>query len=439
MSGALTWDPARPGGSFVDDGRSGLPAFPASSAANLLPYCTKAQWAYTDVSTGAFGSDYTQHVQMAMEAPFDAIQVGVLNGYSAGGTVVQVIASVMAAAGDPTTTAPLNNAGTWVNAGVGGSALNVPAASTNAYAPGIAWGDVVQLSSLDRSDGGTLPLLCVRVQSALASNGGVTNRITSMVPCTIANPAFEADNANSVPYGRIYRSRNNAVLGVTTPSLMTTTSNGNGNAAPIIVRYWLRNGYGRTLVVIGDSIPGAYGSTSLNGWSFAHEARRQVSTPLAPVDLAVLCFSGSGSNNTAVRAEALAVNFKGASAFSQIASPNSIGVPISAAGVASERFNFQRILNACSAQSMPVIAWTMFPAQYSAKSWGATDTLRTAMNATRLAGSRSTATVVDFGGAAAGPVDANGQQTFPGSEADGLHPTAATQISLASLLAQYLK
>jgi hypothetical protein len=403
-----------------------------------LPYLTKSHWCFTDVTTGAFGSDYTQHVQMALEADFDAIQIGVANAYSAGTEVVQVIASVMTAAGDPSTTAPLNNAGTWVNAGVGGSAITIPAATVNQFGPAVAWGDVISLASVARSDGGALPLLCVRVQHALASNGGSAVRITSMLPGAVAGGwPFDTDNANSAPYGRLYRCRNNTVLGVTTPSLMSSVSNNVANAAPIIVRYWLRNGTGVTVTVLGDSIPGGFAQTTQSGWSFPHDMRRRVSTPTRPMELAMICMSGSTMTQQAQRMEAMAQHLAKSTALIPIGSPNSIGVPITAGNITADKLQFNRVRNAMLAQNMQPVVWTMLPAGFATKAWGSSDTLRIAMNAGFLAGVRVGAPVVDLAAAISGAVDGNGQvaPTAGLVESDLLHPSAAFAPVGGALLA----
>lgn len=409
-------------------------ATPASPAGVLLPYLTKSQVCFIDAANDAFANDWTAHVQMTLEAHFAAIQIGFANSRP-GAINLQCQVSVMSAAGDPATTAVLNNGGVWVNAGVGGNTINAVAAAVAQYGPTVTWGDVIPLASLDRSDGGTLPILCVRIQQSMANNGG-TNRVISAPGGAVANGyPMEVDNANVIPFGRIYRVRCQAgVKGIDNINALTTTNNSIANAPPILVRYWLRNGYGRTFVLFCDSILGAFGQTTLSGWSAAHEARRLASSVNLPVELAVWGQSGATTQQIATRCESMVSHFKGCTALMPNGSPNSIGVPISVAGVNAELEAVRRMQVACSAQGVPTVMATMFPTSYAAKAWGASDQLRVAMNAARLAASRPTLPVIDLGGAAAGPLDVNGQQTFPGSEADGLHPTSTTQIALGPLL-----
>ena len=412
---------------------------PGPALAPLSPYLTKALIAFVDTANDTFANDWSTHVQMTCEADFDAVQIGFANTRS-GSINVQTVVSVMSVAGDPTTTAVLNGAGSWANAGTSGTnTLVCPAATNTQFGMNITWGDVVPLASLPRTDGGTLPILCVRTQQLMANNGG-TNRVISAQGGAAANGyAFETDNSASAPYGRLYRVRNQLAQGVTTISAITSTTNGCNNAPPIFVRYWLRSGYGRTMVVVGDSIAGAFQSTTLSGWSMMQEARRQVSTSSYPLELCVIAQSGAPLGSIAVRVESVAATLTNASWVTPIASPNSLGVPITAATVAAERGNYQRILTAISNQKANVISWTMLPVNYAAKAWGATDNLRLSMNSLRLSGSRSWARVVDPATILSGAADGNGQTTLAPVEADGLHPTSAGQIAAAAAFIPVIK
>lgn len=417
-------------GNLISTARDGTTSLVSGAGIPRAPYLTKALIAFVDTANDAFANDWSTHVQMTTEAEFDAVQVGFINT-RAGSINVQVAVSVMTAAGDPSTTAVLNSGGTWVNAGSGGTAtLTCPAATVTQYGMNITWGDVIPLASVARSDGGTLPLLCVRTQQLTANNGG-TNRVISAQGGAAANGyAFETDNTSSAPYGRLYRVRSQAsVQGVTTISSITTTSNGCNNAPPIIVRYFLRNGYGRSLALFGDSLTGALNSTTFSGWSPMQEARRRVSTTSNPLELCVLAQSGGTMAQIATRVESVASTLTNVGYVTPIASPNSLGVPITAATVAAERANYQRILTAAANQKAPTISWTMLPANYAAKAWGATDSLRLSMNATRLAGSVAGALVVDPASLVSGPVDGNSQTTLAYAEADGLHLPYAGNVA----------
>lgn len=397
----------------------------------FAPYLTKAQWCYLDSSNAAFAANYTQHVQMTLEAPFDAVQIGVVNGYTTGGAqTVKVSVSVMAAAG--TGVAPLNNAGTWVNAGAGGASLAVPVATVANSKVGIAWGDVVPLASMDRSDGGVMPLLCVRVENPTGNN------LTGIVPATNAATPWETGENTG---GRLYRLRSEgSVLGVTTPGSMTTTNTDTSYGAPIIVRYWLRGGVGRTFVIGGDSIACAYGQTVNNSYGGFQAARAALSTITEPIELCVIANSGYTMGQIANRCEALAPTLKGAVAIVPIGSPNSLGAgTITAAIVAAERANVARINTSFADQRTPVIETTVLPANFAAQAWGASDALRIAMNATRLAGSSGVKPVVDLAKAASGAVDGNGQITLGYAEADGIHPTYAFTAVASPLIQAVIK
>jgi hypothetical protein len=396
--------------------------------AKQLPYLQKANWCFIDTSNAAFASNYTQHIQMTVEAPFVAVQIGVVNGYTTGGSqTVQVAVSTMNAAGDPATTAPLNNAGTWVNAGNGGSALVVPAATVQGVAPGIAWGDIVPLASLARVDGGTFPLLCVRVQQPSGNN------LTGMVGATNAGTPFEIENYSAAPYGRLYRARSQGVLGVTTISAMSTTSADQSYGPPIIVRYFLANGTGKTYTVFGDSIDCGYGQSSKNSWTWIREAAHQVSTQSSPVEICCLANSGHTIDHTRQRVAVLASACVGTAAMLPLNSPNSVGSgAISQATLNSISAQFAQAYNSLAAQGIPVITRTMFPTTTVAKGWGSSDSLRLAMNA-RV--STYGAYVINQAAAATSGVDGTGQQQLSPAEADGIHPA----YGFASIGAPYLK
>jgi len=412
---------------------------PGTAVAPYGPYLTKSLIAFTDTANDTFANDWSTHVQMTLESDFDAVQIGFANT-RAGAINVQTVVSVMAVAGDPTTTAVLNSAGSWANAGTGGTnTLTCPAATTTQFGMNITWGDVVPLASVARTDGGTLPILCVRTQQLMANNGG-SNRVISAQGGAAANGyAFETDNSASAPYGRLYRVRNQLVQGVTTISTITSTANGCNNAPPIFVRYWLRNGYGRTLVVVGDSIAGAFQSTTLSGWSMMQEARRVVSSTTSPLELCVIAQSGAPLGSIATRVESVAATLTNVAYVTPIASPNSLGVPITAATIAAERGNYQRILTAISNQKANVISWTMLPVNFAAKAWGGTDALRIAMNNLRLNNARTWARVVDPATLLSGAADVNGQTTLVSVEADGLHPTSVGQIAAAAAFIPVIK
>lgn len=400
-----------------------------------MPYLQKANWCFMDTGNPAFASVYTQHLQMTLEAPFVAVQIGVVNGYTTGGSqTVKVAVSTMAAAGDPTTTAVLNNSGTWVNAGNGGASLVVPAATVQGVAPGIAWGDVVPLASLDRSDGGTFPLLCVRVENA---NG---NNLTGVVGAANASTPFEVENYASAPYGRLYRARNQGVAGVTTPNLMTTTVADQSYGAPVIIRYWLKNGVGQTITVFGDSIDCGYGQTSKNSWTWIREAAHQMSTKSDPVE--VCCLASSGATMAAIlqRVGALASSCQGTIAMVPLNSPNSVASgTITQATLSAAAAQYVQIYSTLAAQRVPVITRTMLATTTAAKGWGVSDALRVAENAARYAGSRPGAAVLDIASLAARGADATGQLQLSPAESDGLHPAIGLAAKAAPLLKDFLQ
>lgn len=417
---------------FAADATAGVGSCTAGGATQtLLPYLQKANWCLVDTNNPAFGSNYTQHVQMTLEAPFVAVQIGVVNGYTTGGPqTVKVAVSTMAAAGDPATTAPLNNGGTWVNAGVGGANLTVPAATVANAGLGIAWGDIVPLASLARSDGGKFPLLCVRVENPTGNN------LTGIVGAANASNPFEVENYAAAPYGRLYRARSQGgVLGVTTPGSMNTTVSDQSYGAPIIIRYWLRNGVGRTITVFGDSIWCGYGQSTKNSWTWIREGAHQLSTPSHPVEICSLANSGYTMQSVLQRVQALAAHCKGTIALIPSNSPNSIpNGAIAQATLDASAAYYSQIYSTLTAQQIPVITGTVLPTSTAAKGWGTSDALRVADNAAKAAASRAGAVTIDIASVATSGVDGTGQQQLYPAEADGLHPAYGLAAIGAPLL-----
>lgn len=447
-SGAVSYTVTQPSFSPVVQVDSTTGTLDTASAAALvasswkpqftqLPYLQKANWCFIDTGNAAFGFNYTQHVQMTVEAPFVAVQIGVVNGYTTGGVqTVKVAVSTMSAAGASNSTAPLNAGGTWVSAGVGGASLTVPAATIAAVAPGIAWGDVIPLASLARSDGGTLPLLCVRVQQPSGNN------LTGVVGATNAGTPFELE-AGTAAKGRLYRTRGQSVLGVdnTTLTAMNTTVADQSYGPPIIVRYFLASGTGRTITVFGDSIDCGYGQSAVgtNSWTWIREAASLKSTPSKPIE--VCCLAGSGMPMIDIyrRAAVLAQHCKGTTAIIPLGTPNSVptGV-ISQATMDTQSAQFAQLYKALTDQGINTIVRTFLPANPGAKAWGAGDSLRRAANDARVANASSGDIVLDVASKAAGEIDVSGQQLLALSESDNLHPTSQLAYEAAPLLSALL-
>ena len=422
-----------PGG--VDIKAAGLPA---------QPYLSKCIASYMN-NLGAYGSNFTMHMQTTVEAPFDAIQLGFFNGNTGGASVIKAAISSMATAGNSEDTTSNNGGGTWVNVTASGSAtLTVPQAPgvpDGQSNPGVLWSDVMQLASLTRSDvTGGFPILCVRTEYATGANFLETvNYMPSNLSGGTANYGLKTEDYAAAPWGRFCRIKAQAVLGVTTIANFTQGPSGPGHAPAVIIRYFLRNGLGRTVVVFGDSIDQGSAQVSLPPFNFVMEAQRLVSTQKAPVEICNLAVSGSSPSKWLARAKTFCQYFPGATASIPMNSPNGLTTPINEGTWRGNKVNAVQAMQYATDNKMRVICRTMTPAAYSAKAFGSSDqTFRHAENVARVATSSFVAPVYDVGGVAEGAIDANSQYTFPLADTDGLHPSGAFAIPAGALLAKIL-
>jgi len=409
----------------------------AESGAAQLPYLQKANWCFMDTTNPAFAGNFTQHAQMTLEAPFVAVQIGVANGYTTGGTqTVKVAVSAMSAAGVANSTDPLNPTGAWLPAGNGGASLAIPAATVAVNSPGFAWGDIVPLASLARSDGGTFPLLCVRVQNPAGNN------LTGVVGATNAGTPFESETGTAAK-GRLYRVRSQVTLGVddTTLAAMNTAVADQSYGPAIIVRYFLADGTGRTVTVFGDSLDCGYGQQAVgtSSWTWIREAAALKSTPSAPVEVCCLANSGFSLASVAQRAATFAQHCKGTAVIVPNGSPNSIGPGAMAKSTMDPvAAQFAALYKTLTDQGISPMVRTFLPTTTASRGWGASDSLRIAANAKRVANAQPGSVVLDVASLAAGATDATGQQQLVGGESDGIHPTAAFASIAAPLLTAVL-
>ncbi len=196
----------------------------ALSKSHLLWKSCPGDGRYT---TASLTADHTMHIQIELETDFTGVVIDVPNLHTstvAGVKVSVAVSSVMGSVSTADWTTP--STGTWVEAtGDGGSTLAARIAaerpSSNLFRANI--------DSIPRTDGGTRPIIMVRIEY---DYDGIN-------PVVITSPNAAPTGWTATPFlGRLMRHGTQAVLGVTTPASFTTTSvSGVNNVFPIIGYY----------------------------------------------------------------------------------------------------------------------------------------------------------------------------------------------------------
>lgn len=110
------------------------------------------------------GNPHTTHIQMALEAHFDAVRIIIPNSVTSaisGVTAKFTAAGAAASAGASGAIAPAD--GAWKTVTWGGSSSVTLAAGASANAPSWTVSDWIVARSFERTDGGVQPLLLARV------------------------------------------------------------------------------------------------------------------------------------------------------------------------------------------------------------------------------------------------------------------------------------
>lgn len=223
------------------------------------------------VTTSALAGDFTQHILIELESPFDSVEIGIPNIHTS--TVAGVRVRVAAASSFPAALADaalITPAGAWVAATFAGATSVTLPARIAAERQSVTYTDPINLQSLTRSDGGTRPLLMIQIEYPSAA--GQISRPQNGIG------GFPTWFSGTATAGRRLFSATQAVLGVTTPGSFTNSSTAETTTCVIpAIRYRTRV-LGRQVLVSGDStaegvsvgttlaspaIMAAYGASSL--------------------------------------------------------------------------------------------------------------------------------------------------------------------------------
>jgi len=397
---------------------------------------------------GALVTGLCQHQRVVLAGHFDAVRIAIPNMHTASVSSVLAMVGVSNALGAWNTVAPSANntgqataaspaptetvsasPGVWRNLTfAGASSATLPAAvdATNLL-PSFTWSDWAPVYSVDRTDGGTLPVLDIRMFFPVAA-GSMTLAYTG-----VSNNAWAVAGRDDLyTAGRAYRVWNQDVDGVTTPASFTATTT-QPMVVPILIQYRSRQ-YGTTVLSIGDSIYEGTAGTTYPANNFVWQAVASMSSLNFPVEYCSLNAAGASSVQTVRRAQAMAASIAPGVIFAQPASVNNFGTSLGsrtqqegqgAAGV------FQQVAGSVGSS---LVLCSMFPVTNAAKAWGATDAQRINLNAT-LAGlaANNKYTWVDCGSAIDGALTSG--QVEPKAaliSSDGIHPNDAGQVALSA-------
>jgi hypothetical protein len=380
------------------------------------------------LSTQATGGiPHTTHIQMALEAHFDAVRIIIPNSVTSaisGVTSKFTAAGAASTAGTSGAIAPAD--GAWKTVTWGGSSSVTLAAGTSANAPSWTVSDWIAARSFERTDGGVQPLLLVRVH----------------VPGTNANrPAWAqasltAWETEASVAGRIFRPRTQAVDGVSTlGDFKIGGSVSEYTCVPFFVQYASRQ-LGITVMVIGDSIDDGAGASSRRGWQYLAQA--EVSTVGAPVEVVSAAIGGANSAAWRSRVAAAVAAVQPDYVILPWFEVNDTNVPMTSSHIQAMAGSIGAALSDIREAGAVPILRTGIPVNATgtfAKAFGSSDSLRRDRNSELLAGFPAEL-IMDADSSVAGEDDGNGQIEFAaGLTTDALHPNDSGHAAIAEQVA----
>lgn len=375
------------------------------------------------ITTVASGANYSNRVCTVLETHTDLVRIGILNSVAS-----DLVGVKVAIASAPSMPGELASLDTPASGGSGWKACTLASdtvtAGTDANAVGITWTDWTACSTVDRTDGGTLPVLFVTVQ--LAST--IANRPS--FNSSTSRAGWEAEgSATAAPYGRPWKSRSQAVLAVDTPTAINSTTYAT-TGIPFIIQYVPRNANGYTVLIAGDSLLEGVGAT-IAGHGSVEVARAAISSMQRPVELCSQAISSGTPTNWVSRQTVAIPSVKPEVVLLQLQSPNSWGPPTisnnpSTGNIQSMRQQVAKIRQIAGDNGATVLGWAGLPmlrdSSESAGSGEDYDTSISYLNDYIDAFMAGNLPLVDSYTPTSGVTDADGQVRFKvGISADGLH------------------
>ena len=367
------------------------------------------------MDSAGHGADRNTHVQTVTETHFDAVQLILFNVQAVTQTGIKAAAGVAAQAGAHLSTQSFTP-DTWVDF-TWSAASSVTMAAGATARPSITISDWMPLNSVDRTDGGTFPLLHIRVFQPAAN--------TNITKLSAGSFAWMQTAADGRIYGAMYKDGSDMIA---TKGSFTAPADA-PRFVPFAIRYRAR-GAVRTLMCVGDSIAAGHGATNvLDGYT--NKLRQALSSTGAPVEFCNLGWSGQASVDYYKRAlDVLSAGIVPTWLLYHAYSPNDSSGPLTAAQINAQKSQMVEVIAAAfSAGAAPVIANGM-PTNTASKNWGSSDSLRVALNAALAA--MPGVNVADISTPISGTVSSGQVQIASGMTTDNIHPSDAGHSAMAA-------
>jgi lysophospholipase L1-like esterase len=334
--------------------------------------------------------------------------------------------------------AMLNNSGTWVQVSQNGQnpiPLKTSIGGSTTARIVYTLPDFIQLSSVDRTDGGTLPLITIRCYSNDTS--------ATAWPCY--GDGSEDDVGNwTTRTSRKWFARQINGDGVSTPTNFTGGTSATPQIqSPIIGFQYLSRGTVVTVCGIGDSIMDGRGTYKGEGYVLPACEAIQDETPGLAIEYMNLGYAGQpqvgsvgGINGFCARALDILndENLRPDVIVYAGGSPNDQQTTLSASGVAIQMRALQTVIQEAKRRGVALVIVTWMPTNYAVYPRGSTDSLRVTHNETVLEKFKN---VYDISTDNTSTIDENGQWTMIYA-GDGIHPSDAGNAVFAAGIKPYL-
>jgi lysophospholipase L1-like esterase len=390
------------------------------------------------VKSVAAGADHTTRVFTTLECHTDRVRVGIINPLAVALTNVKVgfgSSDRLPANGVSFASGSTADGGIQSNGAIANSAAFTVAAGTDVHATSVTWSPWVSINTINRVDGSPRPALRIAIEIPAENANRPANDVNGLDRTGWENEG----SATVAPFGRPWKARVGAGLGVTTATAGASTTWAD-DGVPFILEYIPRSGSGVTETYFGDSLTEAAGA-SLPGCGWAQISQAALSTPENPIEICMLAAGATTSDQQCLRAEAVLPTLKSELVIASLTSPNNSAPPTFGETIAA-RLTFSRLqrIRWAAADVDAAFVGLMGGPWLSSGSdpAGANEAYDTASIAviesmlTRLYASNSP--VLDSYSALSGGRAASGQMTFlTGTTSDGLHWNDAGNRIVASV------
>lgn len=391
------------------------------------------------LATGG-GAGRTFEVVATTAVPFDAIRVVTAFGQTGGGDAISPTIWCSAKAVPDVTDASIATDTGWSTVNFGGAngfggTFNptMPPAASNSRRV-LTVSDVMPIASVARTDGGAYPAIAIRVY--LYTNGAAGNYVIQ------GDGAQSFANWENHPSGRIWRMRGKAgQFSNSGQSGMTQANSTAENGSPVVGIVYYARGKVVNVAGFGDSITEGQGTYIGEGFGFP--TCQALSRNAAGVAYEWSNLGWSGHSSTSIRQNVIDAIATGGLKFDigvlSGGSPNDIGTTIAASDIANIRYRYSHALDLLRGAGMVPVLCTWMPSNAAIKNYGATDSLRRALNDDYRAWARHGAVIADFDAALAGATSGGQVQMLAGTTGDNIHPNDAGNALLSALLAKALR